>query len=217
MKQARFQSIMILIGVAVMATLIAGVCIYAQRSAAPLPQEQQQQPPQEGDSNKVCMTAAQFERLHEKKREVVVEHRVEMDRDRRVLSDPLYPPLNRTDRSTYEGLRKMLPVSTRPEFDTYRLLGYLRSTSSSPEPDTGGNTWKLFGRMKDRNQGDFYISPANNQDDIKIPLTPEVVKGERVRDVYTLPSQLSFNSPLLHGTPYVFAELPKSDLPSSYM
>lgn len=119
-------------------------------------------------------------------------------RDRRVVEDPLYPPLNRS------------PAS--PE-DAFRLIGYL--TSEAHAQDAGNNRWKLFGRMKDRHEGEYYVSPVDKTIDLKVPLTRETVVGERLRDVYTLPNQMRFKSPMLHETPYAFTELPKAELGSS--
>lgn len=118
----------------------------------------------------------------------------QQNRDVRVLSDPLYPPLNRSNAGPP---------------DSYRLIGVLSSTDQ--EKDAGNNQWKLFGRMKDRNQGEYYISPANNNIDLKIALTPEMTRGERLRDVYSLPTEMSFSSPMLNTTPYILSEMPKSD------
>lgn len=122
-----------------------------------------------------------------------------VERDRRVISDPLYPPLNRTE---------------TPVFDTYRLVGYLSNHETNK--DKGGNSWKLFARMKDRHQGDFYITPVDRTIDLKIPLTNEVVVGERLRDLYTIPQEMRFNSPLLNRGPYEFTEIPRSQLDNPY-
>lgn len=189
------------------------------------------------DENKVCMTLQQYDILKNSnkatcKQEIIAvetpPHRhhhhhhshydplAHVDRDIRVLKDPLYPPLNRTDRETFDRIEPALrPIATSDSHDTFRVIGYLKSTSM--DRDAGGNTWKLFGRMKDRHTGEFYITPANNLDDIKIPLTPEIVTGQRLRDVDTVPNELTFRSPLLNNTPYTFVELPKSQLPSRYM
>ena len=137
-------------------------------------------------------------------------------RDRRVLSDPLYPALNRTDASTFTGISNMPRINTiNDSLDSYRLLGYLSNTQQ--EHDAGMNNWKLFGRMKDRHQGDYYISPANNNIDLKLPLTTDVVIGERLRDTFSLPQQMQFNSPMLNQGPYTFTEMPKGDIGSRYM
>jgi hypothetical protein len=70
--------------------------------------------------------------------------------------------------------------------------------------------------MKDRNQGEFYVTPVDNTIDIKVSLSPEVFVGERLRDVWTLPREVRFSSPLLApDCPYLVTELPKSDLSST--
>lgn len=140
-------------------------------------------------------------------------------RDRRVLSDPLYPALNRTDASTFTGIANMQRINTNntnnDSIDSYRLLGYLSNTQQ--ERDAGMNNWKLFGRMKDRHQGEYYIIPANNNIDLKLPLTSDVVIGERLRDTFSLPPEMQFNSPMLNQGPYKFTEMPKGDIGSRYM
>lgn len=119
--------------------------------------------------------------------------RQQQHRDRRVLSDPLYPPLNRS-------------VDMMQE-DSFRLVGYLSNQNEN---------WKLFGRMKDRHQGEYYIIPADNNLDLKIPLTQDVVVGERLRDIYNLPQEMKFKSPMLKSSTYIMTEIPKGDLGSSY-
>ena len=145
-------------------------------------------------------------------------------RDRRVLSDPLYPALNRTDASTFTGIANMQRINNNSNndstdsydsYDSYRLLGYLSNTQQ--ERDAGMNNWKLFGRMKDRHQGEYYIIPANNNIDLKLPLTSDVVIGERLRDTFSLPPEMQFNSPMLNQGLYKFTEMPKGEIGSRYM
>ena len=139
----------------------------------------------------------------------------QQDRDRLVLNDPLYPPLNRTDKSTHERTMNQIKQgnlyqSQNQSDDAYRLIGYI--TSNSEILDAGRNNWKLFARMKDRNMGEYYIVPTNNTIDLKIPLTQEIVVGERLKDVYTLPNEMQFNSPMLNKSKYTFTEIPKEQL-----
>jgi hypothetical protein len=101
----------------------------------------------------------------------------------------------------------------RDSADSFRLVGYLSSSESNR--DAGSNNWKVMARMKDRQQGEYYIIPANNNIDLKIPLTADVVAGERLRDIYSLPREMSFRSPMLNQSPYTFTEIPKGDLGSS--
>jgi hypothetical protein len=143
-----------------------------------------------------------------------------VQRDRRVLNDPLYPPLNRTDAVTHTNLetniqQRTMYVPTNTVNDKYRLVGYFVSSDAS-SMDKGGNNWKLMARQKDRHSADFYIIPANNNYDIKINISNDMVQGsEKLKDVYTIPTQVTFNSPMLNKTPYDFVEIPKTDLSSS--
>lgn len=139
-------------------------------------------------------------------------------RDRRVISDQLYPPLNRTDEQNYIAISRQVQSGqlyqiTNDSKDSFRLVGYL--SNDEPVQDAGGNNWKLFARMKDRNQGEFYIIPTNNNIDLKIPLTNEIVVSQKLKDIYTLPKEMLFNCPMLNKGPYVFTEIPKADLGSS--
>ena len=135
-------------------------------------------------------------------------------RDMRVLQDPLYPPLNRTEsqvfnNTTREVANRNLYVPTNGSDDSFRLVGYL--TNNDQNRDAGGNNWKLFARMKNRHEAEYYIIPANNNYDIKIPVTNEILVGDRLRDVYTIPNELKFKSPMLNETPYVFTEIKRTD------
>lgn len=139
------------------------------------------------------------------------------NRDRKVLDDPLYPPLARTDEQTFNSVVREVnqgnlyqnPVDS---LDSFRLVGYLSSTDSVK--DAGGNNWKLMARMKDRQHGEYYIIPANNNIDLKIPLTPDIVVSERLKDVYTLPKEMRFRSPMLNDGVYQYTEIPKTDFSS---
>lgn len=140
-------------------------------------------------------------------------------RDNRVLYDQLYPPLNRIDAGTHQAMN--VQVSNRNMYvplndigDSYRIVGYL--TSEEQQPDKGGNSWKMFARQKDRHFADYYIVPTNRNYDIKVHLKDDVVVGTRLRDIYTIPNELRFNSPFLHKTPYTFIENSKTDYSSSY-
>jgi hypothetical protein len=146
---------------------------------------------------------------------------ITVSRDRRVLNDPLFPPLNRTDRVTFDGVayetkERNINIPTNNIGDRFRQIGYLSAVSQEGEKDAGGGSWKLMGREKNRNESEFYMIPTNNNYDIKVPLTPEVIIGPRLRDIYSIPNQLSFKSPLLGRGPYEFVELPKTDFADSY-
>lgn len=141
-------------------------------------------------------------------------------RDMKVLTDPLYPAYNRTEFDTHNNVvdaieRKQLYNHTRENNDRFRLVAYLSSTTETM--DAGGNNWKLMARQKDKNQGEFFMVPVDKNYDLKIMLNNDVVVGEKLRDVYTIPNQLTFKSPLLHTTPYSVVELPMTDFTSAYL
>jgi hypothetical protein len=138
-------------------------------------------------------------------------------RDRRVIGDPLYPPTNRTSEQVHAGVVNQIKAgnlyqNTDDMNDGFRLVGYL--TSNEHVRDAGGNTWQMYARMKDRHQGSYYIVPSNRNMELKVPLTQDIVVGERLRDVYTLPNEMRFKSPMLNTGAYTFTELPKAELGS---
>ena len=145
--------------------------------------------------DRVCMNASTYNRMS-------MRHR-----DYRVLHDPLYPALDRTRVENYSAIaNRNFNLPTQVVDDTYRLVGYLVNNGSTTP------TWKLFGRLLNRNAGDFYMIPANGND-IKVPITNEMIIGrEKLRDFYTIPDSLTFRHPLLDGSPYTFVALPRSDL-----
>lgn len=167
---------------------------------------------------KVCMSKDEYEAMNRESEVTVIEPRVPLiaptytrERDLRVLNDPLYPAYNRTDRGTFESvidntLRRNINIPTQYYNDSYRLIGYV-----SNDQDEMGR-WKLMGRQKDRNRGEFYMIPVNKNYDLKVQITDKMVIGEKLRDLDTLPDQIVFDSPLLAQTPYTFTELPKADL-----
>jgi hypothetical protein len=137
-------------------------------------------------------------------------------RDKKVISDQLYPPLNRMSSNDLIRVNHEIQVgnlyqNTNDFQDSFRLVGYLTNTDEYAK-DAGGNNWKLFARMKDRNQGEFYIIPTNNNIDLKIPLTNDIIVGERLRDTYSIPNELRFKSAMLNQGAYKFTEIPKADL-----
>lgn len=143
------------------------------------------------------------------------------NRDKRVLSDPLFPPLNRTDRNTFNNVvretkNRNINIPSRDINDSYHLVGYITNKDINGNTDSGNNNWKLMAREKDKNESEFYLIPTNNNYDIKIPITQEIVIGQRIKDIYSIPKNINFNSPLLNKTPYEFVELPKTDFSSFY-
>lgn len=139
------------------------------------------------------------------------------ERDMRVLHDPLYPSLNRTESSIYKDVamatrRREINVPTRYNTDTYRLVGYLVN-----DEDNTSKQWKLFGRMKDRNRGDFYMIPADKTIDLKVQITENIMTGtEKLRSLDDIPTNISFKTPILNDKPYTFIELPKGDFSDEY-
>jgi hypothetical protein len=178
------------------------------------------------DTDKVCMTTQEYRRLMSAKAcpappapPQAPPPQTTQQRDYRVLADPLYPPLNRTDADTHTSLQynianRTMNIPTQDHNDTFRLVGYLTNKDATQQ-DVGGNTWKLFARQKDRHTSDFYMVPANKNYDVKIHVKDDMIQGERLRDLYTIPNSITFKSSMLNDTPYEFIEIPKSDLTSA--
>lgn len=176
------------------------------------------------NANKVCISIDDYNALilakskNEETRAAAATSSDTIARDRRVLNDQLYPPLNRSDNRTHTNLtnninRRNMYVNTNDIRDTYRLIGYV--TNNAEEKDTGNNNWKLFARQKDRHFSDFYLKPTDNNNDIKVTITDNIVVGGRLRDIYDIPKSITFNSPMLNKEPYDIVEVPKADLSRS--
>ena len=166
------------------------------------------------DSDKICMTQSQFENLTKKNNPYVTKNDT-IVRDYRVIKDDLFPPVNRTDTVNHTNLtnnilNRSMYINTNNVNDTFRLVGYV--TCNDIKKDTGNNSWKLFGRQKDRHFSEFYITPTNNNNDVKIFLTDDIIIGDRIRDMYAIPNTINFKSPLLNETPYQVVEIPKQDI-----
>lgn len=177
-------------------------------------------------SSKVCLTVNEFKELQHNSKPstqpspIPTSPSIDDSRDRRVLNDPLYPALNRSEFNTHQGIAdkikaKALYNNTQEFTDRYRLVGYVTSQDNDKK-DSGGNVWKLMARQKDRNRADFYMIPANNNYDMKVMLNDDIIVGEKLRDVYTIPKQLSFKTPLLNENAYEVTELPMNDFTNSY-
>ena len=174
------------------------------------------------NNDKICLSLNEYNKLITSNKTIAeknneVNNIVEI-RDRKVVSDQLYPPLNRTDNKTHEELVKNINtrgmyIQTNDINDKYRLVAYV--TNNSEERDAGNNNWKLFARQKDRNISDFYMKPTDNNNDMKVPITDDIVIGDRLRDIYNIPKQLTLNSPLFNKNPYNVVEIPKADLSNS--
>tara|TARA_Y100000389_G_scaffold35302_1_gene30012 strand:- start:506 stop:1360 length:855 start_codon:yes stop_codon:yes gene_type:complete len=135
-------------------------------------------------------------------------------RDYRVLNDELFPPINRSDTNNHTELtnniiNRSMYIKTNNVNDTFRLVGYV--TNNSEEKDTGNNNWKLFARQKDRHSSEFYMTPTNNNNDVKISITDDIILGNKLRDMYAIPNIISFNSPMLNTSPYQVVEIPRND------
>lgn len=180
--------------------------------------------------NKVCLSLPEYQKLLLQKSQpqqpLIIQQPIQQPpqqsstRDYRVLNDQLYPPLNRTDAQTHTAFtanieNRNMYVPTRDIKDNYRLVGYVINNTDN-EKDAGGNKWKLIAREKDRNTADFYMIPSDSRYDIKVAITDNIVTNGRLRDIYTIPNSITFNSPLLNKTPYEFVEIPKTDYTSSY-
>lgn len=173
------------------------------------------------DTDKVCMNINEYNKLKSKDRFEFSDKPKIIDdsRDRKVLNDPLYPALNRSEfdvhNSIVEQIQKKNLYNTTQEFtDRFRLVAYV--TNQDTNKDSGGNVWKLLGRQKDKNRGEFFMIPANNNYDMKIMLNNDMLVGEKLRDIYTIPKELTFKSPLLNETPYEVSEIPMNDFTSNY-
>lgn len=173
--------------------------------------------------DKVCIRISEFKRLSVPQQitsnELPKRIKIDDSRDRRVLNDPLYPALNRSEfdvhNSVVEQIQKKNLYNTTQEFtDRFRLVAYI--TNQDENKDSGGNTWKLMGRQKDKNRGEFFMVPANNNYDMKIMLNNDMLTGEKLRDIYTIPKQLSFKTPLLNESPYEVTEIPMNDFTNNY-
>lgn len=174
------------------------------------------------ENNKVCLSIEDYNKLllSNTKTNATPTATTEdtIARDRKVLNDQLYPPLNRSDNITHTNLanninKRNMYVNTNDMRDTYRLVAYV--TNGSDEKDTGNNNWKLFARQKDRNMSDFYLKPTDNNNDIKVPVSDDIIVGGRLRDIYDIPRKITFNSPMFNKEPYDVVEVPKADLSRS--
>jgi hypothetical protein len=137
-------------------------------------------------------------------------------RDRAVIADELMPPRNRTDTMNHARFQQGVKnrdygQPTRSDgYDSYRLVGYLQPQNI--EPGTRPDTWKLFARQKDRNRSDFYVSSADRNIDVKIPLSDSMMTEERLTDAMSLPNEVTIQHPMLTSKDYQVIELPKTDI-----
>ena len=139
-------------------------------------------------------------------------------RDIAVVSDTLYPPLSRNPKpiaNDYLQYKQdgLFDYSTRNNSDTYKLMGYLISSVQKDE------IWNIFGRQKysGSSQGEFYATRQCNRNVCtKIPLTRDMLTGNKIDDYYNLPNILTFNSPLFTTDNYDVVQLKTSNTNSPY-
>lgn len=143
-------------------------------------------------------------------------------RDRQILYDPLYPPLNRDPvfiKNDYINIKsnlsnqilqnknlsnQLISYPTRDSNDTFHLIANL--TRIDPDDKL---QLLLFGRLKCRGcKSEFYASPVDiNFSSIKIPI-------DKLNDIYNIPNEIIIND-VYPGTFKVF-ELKYHDLSSNY-
>jgi hypothetical protein len=165
------------------------------------------------NSDKICMSLKQLNKIKNNNNYKTTRSDT-IVRDYRVLNDELFPPINRSDTNNHTELtnniiNRSMYIKTNNVNDTFRLVGYV--TNNSEEKDTGNNNWKLFARQKDRHSSEFYMTPTNNNNDVKISITDDIILGNKLRDMYAIPNIISFNSPMLNTTPYQVVEIPRND------
>jgi len=169
------------------------------------------------NSDKICMSLKQLNQIKNNNNNNNNYKTTRSDtivRDYRVLNDELFPPINRSDTNNHTELtnniiNRSMYIKTNNVNDTFRLVGYV--TNNSEEKDTGNNNWKLFARQKDRHSSEFYMTPTNNNNDVKISITDDIILGNKLRDMYAIPNIISFNSPMLNTSPYQVVEIPRND------
>lgn len=167
----------------------------------------------------VCMSRFEFERM---RRMAAAESTGIGEgcaaRDLAVLRNPLHPPENRMSCPQHRRMadlisRGHLYQHTNAMGDSYRLVAYITNDSTGMPPDVGGNRWKLFAMEGMGRPHRFFISPIDVNNDIKIPITEDTLsmQSAKLRDVYSIPESLVFNTPLMRTTPYTVTEIPRTD------
>jgi len=177
----------------------------------------------EQNNNKINFKNNINNRINEHEEHEIIKYKINdevQQRDLNVLLNPIYPPLARVERPIFDNLIRMnFGQTTRGSEDTFRLMGYLVNTNKN-DMDMGGNVWKLFGRQTYRGSsiGEFYVSPVNDHtSDMKIFLKNEMMSKDKIRDIYSLPSEVYLDSPFFSKNAYTINELPKSNFNSNYL
>jgi hypothetical protein len=192
---------MIIVTLAIIIAILSGIAFSLfttiqsmERTCGLIQQQQQQQtcPP--------CVCAPQLQQQNQMDALQV--------RDRAVNGDALYPPLNRG----FQVPRvPTIPDANRDE-GTFRLVGYL--ISDPQQNQSQKESWKLFGREKDRHRAEFYVTSTDKTMDLKVFITDDIATP-RLRDMYSLPSSVTINHPMFTAGTYSLIENPRSDLGSS--
>jgi len=140
-------------------------------------------------------------------------------RDRAVVMDQLYPPLGRVERPIFDQLASrvasgLIGYPTRGSPDTFRMVGYMINSENK------NDSWKLFGRQKfpGSSIGEYYAIPIDDRkSDMKITIKDDMMPKDKIRDIYSLPNEVTIKSPLFSDKPYTLVELDKADLTSPYL
>lgn len=135
------------------------------------------------------------------------------ERDRRVINDPLYPMINRTDRPTFDYLIRHptfhgIPTRYRNQ-DTYRPIAVAKINN---------DFYNLMGRRSNPNssKGDYYLSSLDKHKNIKIPLVDDR-NNPLIKDFDNIPETLDINYGILNGSTLEIQELKNADLTSGYI
>lgn len=141
-----------------------------------------------------------------------------VNRDYRVLNDPLYPALARQDAfslARFMNEPRLQAHATQGMGDTYRLVGYMVSQEEKTD------AWKLYARQTQgshRSVADFYAEPASrDMQGMKIALSQGGITSPPLRDVYNIPDSLNVTHPMFdRSATYSVVSLPNSDFGSLY-
>lgn len=136
------------------------------------------------------------------------------ERDRRVRSDVMYPPLGRTERPAADMVYTKLGLfnyPTRGSPDTYRPIALAKDTAS-------GTIYHLMGRQKyyGSSLGEYYLATTDRESAVKIPVEDKQTEP-RLRDIYNVPEEITFTDGVYEGKTFKLHELPKSDFQSEYI
>lgn len=144
-----------------------------------------------------------------------------LDRDRRVINDPLYPIINRSDRPTFDYLIKnptIKGIMTRYDdnLDTPRPIAIARLNINGF--NSTSELYYLFGKRRSRNssKGEYYLWAPNNNNQIKIPLVDDR-NNPLIKDFDNLPTTLTIKDGIFANATLEIQELKNADLNSPYI